>query len=122
MLHQLLKKLQQILQAIPGRPGEILSQGEALTGLEVEAGGGKIRLGDDPSRTMEFLILRRGAHWSGLEAERSVSGLDRILILRRGAHWAGGGKIRLEVERSVSEMIRRTMEFLIRRSLGPSWR
>ena len=55
------------------------------------SGGGKIRLGDDPSQTMEFLILRRGAHWSGGGKIR----LEEFLIPRRGARWSGGGKIRL---------------------------
>ena len=32
---------------------------------------------------------------SGLEAERSVSGISCLLVFRRGAHRAGGGKIRL---------------------------
>ena len=102
-----------------------------LTGLEAERSVLEISYSQerrslgwrwkDPSR--EFLIPRRGGHWSGgggkirlenflfpgeavagLEVERSVSRISysqerhpswEFLIPRRGGHWSGGGKIRL---------------------------
>ena len=100
-------------------PWNFLFLGEAVTGLEAE----RSVLGisylqercslvwrrKDPSG--EFLILRRGAHWSVRRKDPSWE----FLIPRRGAHWSGGGKIRLgnflfpeealagvEAERSVS--------------------
>ena len=107
-------------------PGETLSQGEALTGLEAE------RSVSEMIRLRAWNFLFPGEALTGLEAERSVSGISysqerrslvwrrkdpsrEFLIPRRGAHWSGGGKIRLgnflfpgealtglETERSVS--------------------